>query len=94
VKNKYLENRFTSFFHHISEVAVTVREYNLPFKDRHQLLSEPSGWSGSSTDSDLSTSSNESPNEEPSRSALGCLVERVLDTEGLDTIIEGWKLAR
>jgi hypothetical protein len=81
-KKSHTKNAFKKFFHNIADVVVTNRNPVLPFEERSRLSGE----------SNLSTSSNESPHQDSSQSALIDLVSTILESNDLDVITEGWTL--
>jgi hypothetical protein len=81
-KKKFPNNPFRRFFDHIATAIVTKHNPTLPFN--------PADERPSSGGSDLSTSSNESPHQDPSQMALLELVTVVVDY--IDHIIEGWTI--
>ncbi|KAI9781514.1 MAG: hypothetical protein M1839_005929 [Geoglossum umbratile] len=85
VKNKFKPNRLKYFHDNIADIIVTVHEFSLPFNNLGHKRQK-------SKDSDLSTSSNESPHQDSSQLTLTHLLTEVLESGNLEDVIKGWKL--
>ncbi|KAI9778215.1 MAG: hypothetical protein M1839_008332 [Geoglossum umbratile] len=83
-KDKFKQNKLKHFHENIAVIIVMVHEFSLPFNLGHKRQK--------SEDSDLSTSSNESPHQDSSQLALTHLLMVVLGSGNLGRIIEGWEL--